>query len=173
MGRRLERHKVVGRRSSLYQCFETVSRGRVALNLFLALLAQYVPWFELKNWIYRRMGIKVGRGTAFGLMAMVDVMFPQLITVGEDSVIGYRTTILCHEFLVDEWRRGPVVIGNRVMVGANSTLLPGITIGDGAVISAHSLVNRDVGPGERVGGVPARRLGASSGDTSIKQDWEY
>lgn len=162
MARRVERFTVEGERTALYRCFETVSRLRVTRNLSVALLAQYLPWYELKNWMYRRIGMKVGRRAAFGLMAMVDVMFPELITVGDDSVIGYKTTILCHEFLVDEWTRGPVVIGKRVMLGANSTVLPGVIIGDGAVVSAHSLVNRDVAPGEVVGGVPARHLGWSS-----------
>ena len=130
----------------------------MARNFVLATVARYLPWFGAKNAIYRLMGLKVGKRAAFALMAMVDVVFPQLITVGDDSVIGYNTTILCHEFLVDEWRMGPVDIGRRVMIGANCTVLPGVSIGDEAIISAHSLVNRNVPPGARVGGVPARPL---------------
>jgi acetyltransferase-like isoleucine patch superfamily enzyme len=49
-----------------------------------------------------------------------------------------------------------VHIGSEVMIGANSTLLPGITIGDGAVVSAGSLVHKDVPAGAFVGGNPAR-----------------
>ncbi len=144
--------------TALYHCFEIVSRLRVARNLILATLARYLPWYGAKNAVYRLMGMRVGKRAAFALMAMVDVVFPELISVGDDSVIGYNTTILCHEFLVDEWTRGPVVIGSRVMIGANTTILPGISIGDGAVVAAHSLVNRDVPPGAAVGGVPARSL---------------
>ncbi|SIB47980.1 hexapaptide repeat-containing transferase [Mycobacteroides abscessus subsp. abscessus] len=47
-------------------------------------------------------------------------------------------------------------IGSEVMIGANSTLLPGITIGDGAIVSAGTLVHKDVPPGSFVGGNPMR-----------------
>jgi acetyltransferase-like isoleucine patch superfamily enzyme len=46
------------------------------------------------------------------------------------------------------------------MIGANATVLAGVTVGDGATISAHSLVNHDVSPASFVGGVPAREISA-------------
>jgi acetyltransferase-like isoleucine patch superfamily enzyme len=55
-----------------------------------------------------------------------------------------------------------VRIGKRVTIGANCTILPGVTIADGSIVSAHSLVNRDVEG--FVGGVPARPLKASQVD---------
>jgi acetyltransferase-like isoleucine patch superfamily enzyme len=57
-----------------------------------------------------------------------------------------------------EWRRGPVVIGRDVTIGANCTVLPGVVIGAGATVSAMSLVNCDVPPGALVGGVPIRLI---------------
>ncbi len=87
---------------------------------------------------------------------MLDVMFPEKISVGRNTVIGYNTTILAHEYLIKEYRLGPVVIGSEVMIGANSTILPGITIGDGAIVSAGTLVHKDVPPGAFVGGNPMR-----------------
>ncbi len=89
-------------------------------------------------------------------MVMPDVMFPEKISVGRNTVIGYNTTILAHEYLIKEYRLGPVEIGNEVMIGANSTILPGITIGDGAIVSAGTLVHKDVPPGYFVGGNPMR-----------------
>ncbi|MNP71792.1 Virginiamycin A acetyltransferase [compost metagenome] len=49
-------------------------------------------------------------------------------------------------------------IGDEVMIGANSTILPGVTIGDGAVVAAGSVVHKDVAPGTFVGGNPLRVL---------------
>lgn len=121
-------------------------------------LARIAPSFRLKNFLYRRMGITVGRHTSVGLEATMDIFFPELISLGEDAVIGYNTTILCHEFLAEEYRTGPVVVGEKASIGANCTILPGVTIGEGAIVSAHSLVNRDVPPGAFYGGVPARPL---------------
>jgi acetyltransferase-like isoleucine patch superfamily enzyme len=90
----------------------------------------------------------------------LDVFFPQLISLADNSIIGYNTVILAHEFLVKELRTGPVTIGEDVMIGANVTILPGVHIGDGATVSACSLVNADVPPGAMVGGVPARPIGS-------------
>ncbi len=130
-------------------------------------LARITPSFRVKNWLYRRMGITVGDHASVGLEATMDIFFPELIEIGEDAIIGYDSTVLCHEFLVDEYRTGPVVIEDRVSIGANVTILPGVTIGEGATVSAHSLVNRDVPAGAFYGGVPARELERSrtSGST--------
>jgi len=109
----------------------------------------------MKNWLYRHLlHMKVGERTAFALKVVPDTMFPERISVGDDTIIGYNTTILAHEYLIDEYRLGDVKIGSRVMVGANSTILPGVTIGDDAVVSAMTLVNRDVPAGAMVGGNP-------------------
>ena len=54
--------------------------------------------------------------------------------------------------------RGNVVIGNDVWIGAETMILSGVTIGDGAVVAARSLVTRDIGPYQIFGGTPARFL---------------
>lgn len=102
------------------------------------------------------MGIRVGSNVSIAPEVTMDFLFPQLIEIGDNTIIGYNSTILCHEFLVREYMTGPVVIGRDVMVGANTTILPGITIANGSVVAAHSLVNSDVEG--FVGGVPARPL---------------
>ena len=56
--------------------------------------------------------------------------------------------------------RGAVRLGRHVIVGANSVILPGVTIGEGSAVGALSLVNRSLPPWEIWGGIPARRLGA-------------
>lgn len=138
---------------------------RVAFNFIVITISRYIPWLGVKNAMYRMLGMRVGADVAFGLMAMPDVFFPNLISIGDNSLVGYNTTILTHEFLINEWRIGPVEIGKNVMIGANCTILPGVTIGDGAVIGAHSLVNRDVPAGAKVAGVPARIIASQPQDT--------
>jgi acetyltransferase-like isoleucine patch superfamily enzyme len=154
--RQTERYPVEGT-NSLWQVYKTVSFWKVVKCFIVVQLARYTPWMPVKNWLYRTfLGMKIGKNTAIGLMVMMDTMFPERISIGSNSIIGYNTTILAHEYLIDEYRLGDVKIGSGVMVGANSTILPGVTIGDGAVVSAATLVNRDVPPGAFVGGNPMR-----------------
>ncbi len=141
--------------NSLWHVYKTVPFWKVIRNFIVIQLARYTPFLGMKNWLYRVfLGLKVGEQTSFALMVMLDVMFPEKISVGRNTVIGYNTTILAHEYLIKEYRLGPVVIGSEVMIGANSTILPGITIGDGAIVSAGTLVHKDVPPGAFVGGNP-------------------
>ena len=104
------------------------------------------------------MGMHVGEHVSFAWRTTPDLFFPELIRVGDNSIVGYNTTILAHEYLLHEWRVGPAVIGAQVTIGANCTILPGVAIGDGAIVGAMSLVNRDVPAKARVGGVPIRML---------------
>ncbi len=156
---RLAIHPSPGPHNALWYYSQlTGGYARVARNAALIQLARYSPSMPLKNMLYRLVGMRVAPHAAVGLMVMFDVFFPQDVTLGENCVIGYNSTILCHEFTRHEWRRGPVVIGRDVTIGANCTVLPGVVLGDGAIISAMSLVNRDVPPGAFVGGVPIRPL---------------
>ncbi|MFI8625224.1 acyltransferase [Bacillus altitudinis] len=156
--RKTDRYPVKGF-NSLRQVYRTVPFLKVVKNFIFIQMARYTPFMGMKNWIYRTfLRMKVGEDTAFALMVMVDLMFPEKITVGRNSVIGYNTTILSHEYLIKEYRLGEVYIGDEVLIGANSTILPGVTIGDGAIVSAGTLVNKDVPAGSFVGGNPMRMI---------------
>lgn len=48
--------------------------------------------------------MKIGDQTSFALMVMPDTMFPERIHVGNNTVIGFNTTILAHEYLIEEYR---------------------------------------------------------------------
>ncbi|PSQ35061.1 hypothetical protein BRD05_05915 [Halobacteriales archaeon QS_9_70_65] len=83
------------------------------------------------------------------------MFWPELVTVDDNAIIGYDATLLCHEFLQDEYRIGEVRVGEKAMVGAGAVVLPGVEIGDGAQVAANSLVTEDVPSGETWAGVPA------------------
>ncbi|MGX9290467.1 acyltransferase [Bacillus sp. A015] len=156
--RKTDRYPVKGV-NSLRQVYRTVPFLKVVKNFIFIQMARYTPFMGMKNWMYRTfLRMKVGEDTAFALMVMVDLMFPEKITVGRNSVIGYNTTILSHEYLIKEYRLGEVYIGDEVLIGANSTILPGVTIGDGAIVSAGTLVHKDVPAGSFVGGNPMRMI---------------
>ncbi len=154
--RRTTRYPVDGA-NSLWHVYKTVPFWKVVKNFMVIELARYTPFLGMKNWLYRTfLRMKVGEQTSFALMVMLDIMFPEKISVGRNTVIGYNTTILAHEYLIREYRLGEIVIGDEVMIGANCTILPGVTIGNGAVVSAGTLVHKDVPAGAFVGGNPMR-----------------
>lgn len=154
--RKTTRYPVEGS-TSLWQVYKTVSFWKIVKCFIVIEIARITPFLSWKNWMYRTfLRMKIGKRTAFALKVTPDTMFPERISVGDDAIIGFNTTILAHEYLVDEYRLGDVIIGNNVMIGANSTILPGVTIGDGAVVSAMTLVNKDVPAGAMAGGNPMR-----------------
>ncbi|MDO4908465.1 MAG: sugar O-acetyltransferase [Corynebacterium sp.] len=83
------------------------------------------------------------------------------IYIGDGCAIGHNVAIatLNHDF--DPAQRGTlhpatVRLGRNVWVGSNATILPGVTVGDGAIIAAGAVVTKDVPPMAIVGGVPAK-----------------
>ncbi|CAM3179545.1 acyltransferase [Filibacter tadaridae] len=155
--RRTERHPSKGDANSLWHIYKTVPFFKVAKNFVVIQLSRYTPFVSVKNFMFRTfLNMEVGEKTAFALMVMPDVMFPERIKIGSNSIIGFNTTILAHEYLIDEYRIGDVVIGDNVLIGANTTILPGVEVGDGAIVSAASLVNRDIPPGVFAGGNPVK-----------------
>lgn len=102
----------------------------------------------------------------------------QQITIGNDVMIAWGTTIVDHnshsisfslrENDVTEWRKGnkdwsnvickPVYIADKAWIGFNVLILKGVTIGEGAIIGAGSVVTKDVAPWTMVGGNPAKLI---------------
>lgn len=83
------------------------------------------------------------------------------LTIGDGALIGHNVVIATLNHDLDPARRAdvvpaPVVIGDDAWIGSNATILPGVTIGDGAVVAAASVVTRDVPAGTVVVGSPAR-----------------
>ncbi|MBC1376530.1 acyltransferase [Listeria sp. FSL L7-0091] len=146
--RRLNRFKAPDEEvNTLFQVYKTISFWKVVKNTVVVEFGRFFPWMSGKRNIYRTcLGMKIGKKTAIAYKVMPDLFFPEKITIGENSIIGYHTTILTHEYLLSEYRVGEVVIGKDVMVGANVTILPGIEIGDGAIIAAGAVVSKDIPP---------------------------
>lgn len=85
------------------------------------------------------------------------------IVLGDGALIGHNVVLATLNHDEDPAKRhilhpGPVVLGKNVWIGANGTVVPGVTIGHGAIVAAGAVVTKDVPPNVVVGGVPARVL---------------
>jgi maltose O-acetyltransferase len=93
------------------------------------------------------------------------------ISIGENTMIGPNVAILTvdHDYRVEgigthtAHKISPVVIGRNAWIGANAVVLPGVTIGNGAIVAAGSVVTADVEENSIVGGNPARFIKARFG----------
>ena len=147
-----------GPKNSLQYWTDARSPLRIVVNFLAIQLIKFSPILRVKTWLLRRLGADVGSGVSLALSATPDVFWPELIRIEDDAIVGYDATILCHEVLQDEYRTGEVVIGEGVMIGAETVILPGVHIGENARVAANSLVTEDVPPGATVAGVPAERV---------------
>ncbi len=142
----------------------------------------YIPINSLRCILYRVLfGIRLERGSCIHMGCRV--MKPRMITIGRHSLInahclldgrmGLRigdnvdiasdTIILTlgHDIQSPDYgaKGAPVSIGNYVSIFTRAMILPGVKIGDGAVVAAGSVVTRDVPPYTIVGGAPAKAIG--------------
>lgn len=83
------------------------------------------------------------------------------IYIGDDVLIGHNVCLLTlnHDFNPEkraELHPSPIHIGDKVWIGSNATILPGVSIGDGAIIAAGAVVTKDVEKNTIVAGVPAK-----------------
>jgi maltose O-acetyltransferase len=150
----------------------------------LALASRLLPLQVGNEWraaLLRQAGFSVGPGTilrgqpnvtggaklTMGSDCVIDVDctfdLGAEITIGDRVTIGHQAMLLTtsHELGPREHRCGeitlrPVIVGSGAWIGPRCVILPGVTIGAGAVVTAGSTVNKDVAPNTRVAGVPAR-----------------
>ncbi len=129
------------------------------------LLACYHQWpllvsnvlpVPVRTLVARWSGMRLGKGTLMGGRAM-DVHW---ISCGRNCVIGLDALFSGHLLQPDGEHVARIVIGDNVLIGACAKILPGVHIGNGAVVTIGSMVRggTTIPPGETWGGVPARRL---------------
>src|SRR5436190_5321114 len=125
--------------------------------------------YPSRRWLQRR-GLRLGRDVYIDDFAAFDHGFLWLISVGDETVLSAGVRIVAHDGSTKHWtgyiRIGRVEIGRKVYIGANSIVLPGVTIGDRAIVGAGSVVRDDVAAGAIVLGNPAIEVGTLADFTS-------
>lgn len=131
-------------------------------NIIFELATHFNIWHRFKNMLFRFVGLKIAKDVLISQYTRVDGLLPNLITFEDHTAIGVSSNLITHTFIdrgdIRAFLYGPITICKFARIGANVTITPGITVGEGAVVAAGSLVNKDVPPYTLVGGVPAKEL---------------
>lgn len=112
----------------------------------------------------RRIGVRIGKNARIGRDCTIDARSP--LTIGEHVALSPEVMILAGthdvndpEFAQSEVGPYAVTIGDHVWIGARAMIMPGVTVGRGAVIGAGAVVTKDVPPLAIMAGVPAKPIG--------------
>jgi len=124
--------------------------------------AQKAPWGGVRKWLQRKRGVKIGKNVHWGTNIIVDYPFPYFITVEDGASIAGNDYFLAHckpleyHAACSESFVAPIVVHKHAWVAINVTIMPGVEIGEGAIVSAGSVVSKDVPPFTVVKGDPAK-----------------
>ena len=129
----------------------------------------------LRKILYRMSGMKIGKNVFIGSFGVMDDVWPQNIIVEDGATISFDVTIVAHGPRPSQGKVADklVVFHEKSYVGAGCLILPGVEIGEMAIVGAGSVVTKSVPAGAVVGGAPARLLYYREGygpDAEKKED---
>lgn len=127
------------------------------LSRFLQTFAYILPFGNsLRPALHRLRGVNIGKNVWISKYVYIDENHPECITIGDNSTIGLRTSIISHTYFGLPKKNNPnkVIIGKNVYVGPHCLILPNVRIGDGSVIKGGTVVTRNVPP-NTMWGIPS------------------
>jgi len=137
-------------------------------NRILQILARSAPGaLSVRPFLHRCRGVHIEKNVWIGYDAIVETGFPHLVTIKSGATIGIRAMIIAHFRGLD---RG-VVIEEDAFIGPGAIILPNVTIGRGAVVTAGSVVTSSVPPMTLVQGNPAKPKARVSVPPSLGTDF--
>ena len=155
-----------------------MSALRTAIGTALHLVAKQIPANGVRVKCHRARGVRIGQGVFLGYDVNVDLVLPELIEIGDYARVGTGSIIFAHYVDANsaegepQMRQGPVRIGRYATIYTGAIIMPGVSIGDHAIVRAGAVVEDDVPAHGIAAGVPARVVGyrsgagpATSGDT--------
>lgn len=129
-------------------------------------IIRFLQYGDLPTSYFKKRGMKVGNNFCRQSSTRLDPSHCWLISIGDDVTLSNKVQILAHDdstrIYTGYGRIGRVRIGDRVFVGANSTILMNTRIGNDVIIGAGSVVTHDIPDNCIAAGVPAKVIGKTS-----------
>lgn len=146
--------------------FGNIYRKRLEMMMDWPILQSFNPR-KIRPILMRKMGCKVGKGCFIGDYVRIDTGHADMITLEDSVSIASGTRLLCHQRDFSDYCVGddymklgyivkPIILKKGCLIGMESFVMPGVTIGEGAVVGAGSLVTKDVPAWTVATGRPAR-----------------
>ncbi|MFX1601141.1 MAG: acyltransferase [Promethearchaeota archaeon] len=150
---------------------------RGAFNHLISLIITYLTgWPRARNILFRLTGMKIGENCHISQKAIPDPLLPELIEFENGSGCGIGVKLLTHNAMNIQhgsFTFGPIKIGKNARIGAYSVVLPGVTIGEGSIIGANSLVSEDIPPFSIAFGSPAKVVRKLTEEEKIMVNKDY
>jgi acetyltransferase-like isoleucine patch superfamily enzyme len=133
-----------------------------SLNKIYDLLSKHLPSNALRIACQRAKGVKIGKNVYLAYDVNIELVYPELVEIGDNARIGMGVIILAHNRPSDAWLahlgqvQQPVRIGRDAVIAAGAIVLPGVTVGDFAIVREGSVVEQDVPPFTVAAGMPAK-----------------
>lgn len=133
-------------------------------NTILLLMAYACPSNSLRVRFHRWRGVHIGKNVYIGMFCFLDNLYPSYIYIEDEASVNAGTMILTHFNPMKRYAPifqaavQPVLIKKGAIVAVRSTIMPGITIGENAVVSAGSVVEKNVADYTLVKGNPAKKI---------------
>ena len=109
------------------------------------------------QWMWRVLheeNFKLGKNTEIGSFTVIDAK--EGVTIEDEVKIGWSCSIFSVSSV--DGRKGRILLKRGCKIGANSVIMPGITVGGNAIVGANSLINKNIPDDETWAGSPARKL---------------
>ncbi len=133
-------------------------------NTILGLLSYACPCCGLRIKLHKWRGVNIGKNVYLGMFCVLDNLHPEYIYLEDNASINAGTMILTHfnpmkRFApIMQARVAPVVIKAGAIVSVRSTILPGVEIGQNAIVAAGAVVTKSVPDYTLVQGNPAKKI---------------
>lgn len=126
-------------------------------KFFSAVLIPTCPFSNLRVWLYRRCGYKIGKNVFIGMRCYLDDMCYDKITIEDNVIISYGVFFACHG---RNQGHNTITIRKGAYIGMRATIIArtDIEIGENSIVGACSLVNKTVSGGATVVGIPCRSV---------------